>query len=86
MKKLDDIFKVGILVIGILFIAVYFLSTQNGRYICLEHEAVIKLLDTRNGIILVFNVAPEAGSRILHVDLPNSSSTLQKIQYQESGK
>lgn len=86
MKILDGIFKVGMLVMGILFIAVYFLSTQNGRYICLEHEAVTKLLDTRTGIIHVFSVAPEAGSRILHVDLPNSKSTLQKIQYQESGK
>ena len=86
MKILDGIFKVVMLVMGILFIAAYFLSTQNGRYICLEHEAVTKLLDTRTGIIHISSAFPETDSRILHVDLPNSKSTLQKIQYQESGK
>jgi hypothetical protein len=46
-KLVDMVFKVGILMVGIIFLVVYFLSSQNGRF----QKFDSKILDTRTGAI-----------------------------------
>lgn len=53
MKTLDWIFKVGLLIIGIGLIFVYYYSAQNGRYqgVTVEGRGFVGILDTRTGNI-----------------------------------
>ena len=68
MKASDWIFKGGLLLIGAIFVAVYFLSSQNGRYEIIDSNTY-SMLDTRNGII-IHMVAGKPVSNIAHIDLP----------------
>jgi hypothetical protein len=48
---IDKIFKTGLLVLGICFLILYYISSQNNRYVWKEGEASISVFDTRTGII-----------------------------------
>jgi len=50
MKESDFIFKMGLLILGFMFVVVYFLSSQNGRYQHNDTEANVVVFDTRTGI------------------------------------
>lgn len=76
MKALDVIFKMGLLIIGIALVAVYFLSAQNGRYqhLIIPYTGKI-LLDTKTGI--QHQLRDET---VLHMDLVNGKLTVDKIK------
>lgn len=81
MKALDWIFKVGLLIIGIAFVAVYFLSSQNGRYqyrITRFADTGKILLDTKTGI--QHQLTDEDNEIVLHLDLVNGKLTANKIK------
>jgi hypothetical protein len=45
------VFKIGILVIGIVFLMIYYWSSQNGRF----HEINNEIIDTQTGIIYSYD-------------------------------
>jgi len=61
MKALDWIFKVGLLVLGLLFIGIYYFSSQNGRYQYIQDESfrTFTAFDTKTGIAHQLNKKPE---------------------------
>jgi hypothetical protein len=79
MKALDWIFKMGLLIIGIAFVVVYFLSSQSGRY---QYQRTgyadttgKVLLDTKTGIQHRLE-----GETVLHMDFVNGKFTVDKIK------
>jgi len=50
MKESDIIFKMGLLILGFMFVVVYFLSSHNGRYQHTQTETNVVVFDTRTGI------------------------------------
>ena len=51
MKYIDEIFKIGLLIIGVALVAAYGISTQNGRYQLVRETPNMAILDTHKGII-----------------------------------
>jgi hypothetical protein len=45
----DRLFKVGVLVLGVVFAAIYFLDSQNSRYTYHPESGGISVVDTRTG-------------------------------------
>ena len=89
MKSSDWIFKMGLLIIGVGFIAVYFLSSQNGRYQYLKGEKSETVFDTHTGIIHLTGGAD--GKRFGHIDVVNNTFRIDKVknsfaQWEEPGK
>lgn len=87
MKALDLIFKIGLLIIGVVFVAVYFLSSQNGRYVNFpKGDDSYTLLDTQAGII--YKTVPLLDKRviILRTDLINGKFTSSTLTKEEPGK
>ena len=48
---MDKIFKIGLLILGVAFLLLYFFGSQNNRYILKEGKTSITVFDTRKGII-----------------------------------
>jgi hypothetical protein len=76
MKASEWIFKGGLLAIGVAFVIVYFLASQNGRYhYChFSDSNTMAVVDTRTGIIS-FSSFSTFPLQILHLDLINNKST-----------
>jgi hypothetical protein len=80
-KGIDAIFKIGILIVAIAFVAVYFLSSQNDRYQQLEQkfgDISFCMLDTREGDIHVFYRDSEKGWEFYILNTENA-----KIKYKD---
>ncbi len=66
---IDSIFKIGVLVIGIALVVVYFMSSQNSRYQSIkEGMNGIHILDTKNGLL---HIIGDDGS-VAHFDFVNN--------------
>ena len=79
MKASDWIFKMGLLIIAIAFVSVYFLSSQNGRYQYKTNpgEVYETIFDTKTGIIHRLSLY---GKTFAHFDLVNN-----KYKFDEGG-
>ena len=77
MNLIDKIFKIGILIVAIAFVYVYYLSPQNGRYqyFMQNEENDITVFDTRTGI---FHIVGK--DKVLHCDLRNNKITHGEIE------
>jgi len=79
MKALDWIFKIGLLVIGFLFIGIYFSSSQNGRYQYIRDETsglFPIILDTKTGIM---HRPSAAVDDVAHLDLINKKLNFDRV-------
>ena len=50
LKLFDKNFKAGLLILGALFLWIYYCSAQNGRYQVQRYDTDIHIFDTRRGI------------------------------------
>lgn len=77
MNLIDKIFKIGMLIVAIAFVYVYFLSTQNGRYqyFMQNDENDVIVFDTRTGIFHLIGK-----NQIVHIDLKNNKITHSKTE------
>ena len=75
MKESDFIFKMGLLVLGFMFVVVYFLSSQNGRYQHTQTETNVVVFDTRTGISYTI-----IGDHLLRTDFVNNKFTDEAIK------
>lgn len=78
MKVLEGVFKVALLSIGIGFLAVYFLSSHNGRYQYIKVEKGYELFDTRDGIIMEY--LGGGNLELWRYDFPNKTVTITKVR------
>ena len=54
---IDKIFKIGALIMLVLFLAVYYTSVQNNRYQAItEYEGSIGIFDTRQGVAYMLDI------------------------------
>jgi hypothetical protein len=54
---IDKIFKVGLLAAILLFLFVYYSTSQQGRYEAItEYEGSIGILDTRQGVVYMLDI------------------------------
>lgn len=47
--NMDKVFKIGVLILGVAFLVLYFFSSQNGRYSFYKPGDTYIVLDTRHG-------------------------------------
>ena len=80
MKAVDWIFKLGLLIIGIAFVAVYFLSLQNGRYQFTKAPGFDTVFDTQTGI---YHSYYTGGDEIEHIDLANNIMIIAELKGKE---
>jgi hypothetical protein len=75
MNLIDKIFKIGMLIVAIAFVYVYFLSVQNNRYQFFSNTDEY-VFDTRTGFIYVV----EDDYTVGHYDLKNNKITHGEIE------
>jgi hypothetical protein len=62
---IDKIFKIGLLIVLILFLVVFYSASQKDRYqIVTEYEGSIGIFDTRAGIVYMLDVENDQWSEI----------------------
>ncbi len=74
---IDKIFKMGLLIVLIIFLVLFYSSLQKDRYqVLTEYEGSIGIFDTRAGVIYMLDIEKDQWSEIK----PSTSS--QTISYQ----
>ena len=59
-KLVNMVFKIGLLVIGMAFLVVYFFHSKNGRFLKFGAAEDLHVLDTRSGVIY-YSFLPKQG-------------------------
>ena len=93
MKRIDDIFKIGMLIIAIVFVAGYYLmdknvraalwgaqgTSQNGRYqvVYMDDTEAYHVFDTQTGIIHEYDIANQ---RFAHVDVLHEMVAVNEVK------
>jgi hypothetical protein len=62
---IDKIFKIGLLIVLILFLAVFYSASQNDRYqVVTQYEGSIGIFDAREGIVYMLDIENDQWSVI----------------------
>ena len=67
----DLIFKIGLLLLGIIFLVIYWGNSQNGRYQYISEGTYIRIFDKQLGIIIHAVV----GTEVFHLEIKNMKTT-----------
>ena len=52
---MDRLFKIGLLILGVVFLLLYSINSQKGRYQIGAQQSMVIILDTSQGIFYGFN-------------------------------
>lgn len=75
---IDKIFKIGLLLIGIVFVTTFYWSSQNGRY--QKNPSGLTVFDSRTG---AFYAADSSHSKIITYDLISGKTIVYDSQYSD---